>query len=175
MNPIQRKSLIAVSSLAVLLSLGACGREDDRTAGEQLDAAVARTDAAAERAKEEAQAAAANTEQAAQNAADATRTAGANAAQETREAGARVGDAATGAAATAGQQFDDASITAKVNAGLAADKDLSAIRIDVDTENGVVTLSGPAPTDAAKERAAEIAKNVEGVNSVNNKLTVRSS
>ena len=54
------------------------------------------------------------------------------------------------------------------------DKDLSAIKINVDTKDGVVTLSGPAPTAAAKERAAEIAKNVQDVKSVNNNLVVGS-
>lgn len=164
MKPIQGKSLIALSSLAVLLTLGACGRDDDRTAGQQVDSAIERTDAAAERARAEAETAAANTERAAESAADATRTAGAKAA-----------DATATAAGTIGEKLDDATITAKVNAGLAADSDLSAIRIDVDTKDGVVTLSGPAPTAAAKDRAAEIARNVQGVSSVKNQLTVRAS
>ena len=59
------------------------------------------------------------------------------------------------------------------NAALAKDKDLSAIKIDVDTQNGVVTLSGPAPTATAKQRASEIARTVKGVSSVNNQLTVK--
>ena len=69
--------------------------------------------------------------------------------------------------------MDDAAITTKVNAELAADKDLSAIKIDVDTKDGVVTLTGPAPSAGARERATEIAKNVKGVTSVNNQLTVK--
>jgi hyperosmotically inducible periplasmic protein len=68
---------------------------------------------------------------------------------------------------------DDAAITTKVNAGLAADKDLSAVKIDVDTKDGVVTLTGPAPTAGARERATEIARGVKGVSSVNNQLTVK--
>ena len=70
-------------------------------------------------------------------------------------------------------KVDDATITTKVNAALAKDKDLSAIKIDVDTQNGVVTLSGPAPTATAKQRASEIARTVKGVSSVNNQLTVK--
>lgn len=75
--------------------------------------------------------------------------------------------------ASAVDKVDDAAITTKVKAAIAADKDLSAIRIDVDTQNGVVTLSGPAPTASAKEHASEIARNVKGVSSVNNQLTIK--
>ena len=71
-------------------------------------------------------------------------------------------------------KVDDAAITASVTAGLAKDPDLSAIKINnVDTKGGVVTLNGPAPTAAAKARAEDIAKGVEGVSSVDNKLEVK--
>jgi hyperosmotically inducible protein len=69
---------------------------------------------------------------------------------------------------------DDAAITASVSAGLAKDPDLSAIKINVDTKGGAVSLKGPAPTAAAKARAEEIAKGVQGVTSVDNQLEVRS-
>jgi len=78
----------------------------------------------------------------------------------------------SGAASVAGA-MDDASITAAVSTGLAKDPDLSAIKIDVDTKGGQVTLSGPAPTAAAKARAEEIAKSVKGVSAVDNKLEVK--
>jgi osmotically-inducible protein OsmY len=73
------------------------------------------------------------------------------------------------------EKIDDTAITAKVNASLAKDKDLHAMRIDVDTQDGVVTLSGLAPSASAKEQASEIAHKVPGVRSVNNQLTIRSS
>jgi hyperosmotically inducible protein len=175
MKQIHQKSLIAISSLAMLLALGACNRTDERTAGEKLDSAIAKTDAAADRAKEDAKVAAGNTEEAMKNAADATKTAGANAASDLKDAGAKAADATTTAGTTLAEKFDDAGITAKVKTGLAADKDLSAIKINVDTKNGVVTLNGPAPTAAAKDRATDIAKNIKGVSSVNNQLAVRAS
>src|SRR3984893_5111260 len=67
----------------------------------------------------------------------------------------------------------DSAITTKVKAKLAA-KHLSTLtRIKVDTdENGVVWLSGRAPTQDASDLAAMIAKNTEGVNSVHNDITV---
>ena len=82
------------------------------------------------------------------------------------------GDAAKEAAGKALGVADDAAITAQVAAGLAKDPELSALKINVDTKGGVVTLSGPAPTAQAKERATGIAKGVKGVGGVNNQLTV---
>ena len=76
-------------------------------------------------------------------------------------------------AQTASPPWDDASITASVSASLAKDPELSAIRIDVDTKNGNVTLKGPAPTASARDRASDIARNIKGVNSVNNELVVK--
>ena len=57
--------------------------------------------------------------------------------------------------------------------GLAKDSELCAIKFDVDTKGGTVMLNGPVPTAAAKARAEEIAKSVKGVNSVENKLVVK--
>jgi hyperosmotically inducible protein len=67
----------------------------------------------------------------------------------------------------------DSAITTKVKAKLAA-KHLSTLtRIKVDTDaDGVVWLSGRAPTKDASDLAAMIAKNTEGVNSVHNDIVV---
>ncbi len=67
----------------------------------------------------------------------------------------------------------DSAITAKVKTKLAA-KHLSTLtRIKVDTdENGVVWLSGRAPSQDASDLAAMIAKNTEGVNAVHNSIAV---
>ncbi|VTU33607.1 BON domain-containing protein [Variovorax sp. PBL-E5] len=69
---------------------------------------------------------------------------------------------------------DDAAITASVSTALAKDPELSAVRIDVNTKGGAVSLRGPAPSAAAKARASEIAKAQTGVSSVDNQLDVRS-
>jgi len=66
----------------------------------------------------------------------------------------------------------DISITAKVKADLAADPGLNALRIDVDTRDGRVALSGTAPTETARERAATLAKAVQGVLEVDNRLLI---
>lgn len=44
--------------------------------------------------------------------------------------------------------------------------------IEVDTVQGVVSLSGPAPSADAAERATVLARAVEGVTAVQNRLVV---
>lgn len=67
----------------------------------------------------------------------------------------------------------DSAITTKVKAKLAA-KHLSTLtRIKVDTDaDGVVWLSGRAPTRDASDLAAMIAKNTDGVSSVHNDISI---
>jgi hyperosmotically inducible protein len=66
----------------------------------------------------------------------------------------------------------DASITATVKANLLADPDTSGLRIDVDTDKRVVTLSGTVKSEAEKTEAVQIARGVNGVTSVNDRLTI---
>jgi hyperosmotically inducible periplasmic protein len=79
------------------------------------------------------------------------------------------------AAQKAGNAVSDSTITAEVKSALAADPQLSALRIEVDTNNGVVTLTGPAPNEQAKSRATQIAAGPKGVMRVENRLEVKSS
>jgi len=74
------------------------------------------------------------------------------------------------------RQIDDTAITASVKSQLATDIELSTITgIEVNTTNGVVTLSGQVSSDAAKRRAGEIADNVDGVVRVTNNIEVSGS
>lgn len=67
----------------------------------------------------------------------------------------------------------DAVITAKIKAEMAKDKQVSAMNIKVDTDkNGVVTLSGKAKSRDEAEKAVLIARGVQGVTSVENKIEV---
>jgi hyperosmotically inducible periplasmic protein len=66
----------------------------------------------------------------------------------------------------------DAGITAKVKAQFAADTTVKAHEINVDTKNHVVTLTGAVDTQAAKDRAVEIARNTKGVTDVVDNMTV---
>jgi osmotically-inducible protein OsmY len=72
-----------------------------------------------------------------------------------------------------GDKVADAAVTASVNADLAKDPDLSALKINVDTVNGHVTLHGTAPSENAKQRATKLAGNTKGVTSVDNQLTIQ--
>lgn len=71
---------------------------------------------------------------------------------------------------TAGQNIDDAAITASVKSTLVADKVANLTRIDVDTNNGVVSLNGVVDSLDQKNRAEDLARRVNGVRGVNNNL-----
>jgi hyperosmotically inducible periplasmic protein len=133
-------TLAVIAALAILPALGGCDRNDQRTAGQQLDAAIARLKPAAERAKQEAK----------------------KAADETRAMGASAGD-----------KIEDGAVSTRVKAVLSSDKQLGDSKIDVDTKNGVVTLSGAVASNQARDHALELARNVKGVNSVNDQLAVK--
>jgi osmotically-inducible protein OsmY len=131
MTPHRTLPALALAVTAAL-ALSACGRDDNRSAGQKVDEAVAQTRSAAEQAR-----------------------------QSTNEA-------ATDVKAVAG----DAAITTKINAALAADDQLKATRIDVDTKDGRVTLEGSAPDTGSRERATTLAQAVDGVKAVENRLRV---
>jgi hyperosmotically inducible protein len=66
-----------------------------------------------------------------------------------------------------------AALTTKVKTALASDVGLRTMtNINVDSDDGVVTLKGKVTTADAKKRAEEVAKKVDGVKSVKNQLTV---
>lgn len=174
------RGVTAASSVAVLLALAGCGDRADTTTSQPADpgaqpsasataSAEARPEAAA---TQENAAAEERREQVAalppQQDRDTAATAEANRTGAT---------ATTGAAGTPDSQRQasgsaDATITTKVNTGLSVDRDLSALRIDVDTRDGVVTLTGKAPSEDAKRRAERIATHVADVRSVRNELVV---
>src|SRR5687767_6235808 len=66
----------------------------------------------------------------------------------------------------------DAGITTNVKTKLAADDTVKAYQVDVDTRNGVVTLSGDVETTAAKEQAILIARGTDGVRDVIDQIRV---
>ncbi len=70
----------------------------------------------------------------------------------------------------------DSVITTKVKAELAEAKMESLLHIGVDTDKqGMATLSGTAPTQTASDRAAKIARGVDGVTSVDNQIRIVAS
>jgi osmotically-inducible protein OsmY len=73
---------------------------------------------------------------------------------------------------TVGQKIDDASITAQVKLSLLYHRSTSAINTKVVTNNGDVTLYGKTGSVADKNLATKIASDVNGVNSVNNRMII---
>jgi len=137
------RHLTLIATAVAALALAACNKHDDQTAGQKLDSAIAKTEQKADQAK-------------------------ADLKQEMNEAKAATERATDKVGATVA----DATVTASINAELARDPKLSAMKIDVDTTNGKVLLSGTAPDSASRERATTLAQSVKGVTSVENRLQV---
>lgn len=78
-------------------------------------------------------------------------------------------------ATQAGDTIDDAAITTKIKAAIVGEPSLEVLQIDVDTVNGMVTLTGTVDSAQSSDRAKELAGAVEGVKSVDNRLTVKSA
>ncbi|WP_284880852.1 molecular chaperone OsmY [Citrobacter portucalensis] len=74
-----------------------------------------------------------------------------------------------------GNFMDDSTITAKVKAALVDHESIKSTDISVKTDQKVVTLSGFVESQAQAEEAVKVAKGVEGVTSVSDKLHVRDS
>jgi hypothetical protein len=139
-----RYAALATMALASTLIV-ACGEREDATVGQKLDGAVAEVQGTGTQLQADAR----------------------DAAQDMKAAGNQAVDTVANGAA-------DVAITAKVNAALAADTQLSALKINVDTSNGLVELKGTAPDAASRDRATTLASAVEGVVKVENRLTVES-
>jgi len=144
MTPIRYRHLATLSVIAAASLLAACDKsEDSRTAGQKLDDTVAQAEQKAAQAK-----------------------------SDVREAGQDAKQATERAADVAVDKVKDTAITSAVNAELARDPKLSALRINVDTSNGRVALRGSAPDAASRERATALAMRVDGVVAVDNELVV---
>ncbi|MFT4173319.1 MAG: BON domain-containing protein [Rhodocyclaceae bacterium] len=73
------------------------------------------------------------------------------------------------------QYVDDATVTTKVKAALAKDKTTKAHEIKVETNGGIVNLSGEVTSQAEISRASEVARNISGVQSVQNDLRLKTN
>jgi len=74
--------------------------------------------------------------------------------------------------ATMGQNIDDGTLTSSVKSQLAADKLVTLTRVGVETNNGIVYLTGEVETGEQKSRVGSVASQVEGVRQVVNNLQV---
>jgi hyperosmotically inducible protein len=73
---------------------------------------------------------------------------------------------------TMGETIDDSYITGAVKTQLASDKMVSLTRVEVETNNGVVYLTGQVQTAEQRSRIGSLASQVKGVKKVVNNLQV---
>ena len=81
--------------------------------------------------------------------------------------------AATAAPVTVGTALDDTVVTTRVKSALLSDQEVKGFDIKVETRKGTVLLSGFVDTALQMDRAIATAKTVEGVQSVDNGITLR--
>lgn len=72
-----------------------------------------------------------------------------------------------------GEQVDDAALLTSVKSALASDPVTEAGEINVDVNRGVVKLAGFVDTSKEKSKAGDIARQVDGVQSVKNDIAVK--
>ena len=137
------------------------GKEAGQAAEEAGDRAAAATAEAGEKISAGAEKAAENVSAGAERAAE-------NVAAGTERAAENVAAGTERAAEAAG----DAAITSKVKSKLIADPEVKGVDIDVDTRNGVVTLTGAATSRALAAEAVKLARHTDGVKSVVDKIKV---
>jgi osmotically-inducible protein OsmY len=89
-----------------------------------------------------------------------------------REKGAAIGEKFASVANAAGDAMSDAAITAKIKSKMALDDTIKSRDIHVATSDAVVTLSGKVASTAERDRAMQLARETEGVKSVNDKMEV---
>lgn len=143
MNPSNLPRTKLIATAAAAVMLVACGQKESPTIGQNVDSSLAKV----ERRTSEA-------------------------AADMKQAAIDLKAGGESAAAQLADKVDDATITVSVKAEIAKDKELSALDISVDTSNGSVSLVGPAPNSAARERATQLAMAVKGVTNVDNRLVV---
>jgi len=135
------------------------------------------------------------TESAVDNIGDKTRQAAASARDNTRETMQATGDKTRDTAATVADRTDratdntrdatrdatrgtavaasDTAITTKVKANIFKEPDLKSMAIHVETEKGVVMLSGFVESKAEADKAVKVAKDVDGVTNVKSAIKVK--
>jgi osmotically-inducible protein OsmY len=123
-------------------------------------------DKAGTKTREVASTAAHNTENAMDKAGEKTRDTATNVADKTDRATDHAGRKTAVAAS-------DTALTTKVKANIFKEPDLKSMAIHVETENGVVMLSGFVDSKAEAEKAVKVAKNVDGVTSVKSAIKVK--
>jgi hyperosmotically inducible protein len=126
-----------------------------------------------EKTKEVASTAVDKTKEVASSAADKTRNATAVVAGKTDRATDRAADTGSAATQKTGAAVADSVITTKVKADIFKEPELKSMAIHVETEKGVVMLSGFVDSKADADKAVRLAKGVDGVSNVKSAIKVK--
>jgi hypothetical protein len=78
-------------------------------------------------------------------------------------------------AAGCARKVDDAAVITNIKAQMFSDAQLTGAHLQLTSSNGVVTLSGTVPSDAARLDAYKIAAQTPGVSKVNDQMTVQTA
>ncbi len=76
---------------------------------------------------------------------------------------------------TIGDKIDDASITSQVKLSLLFHRSTKVLKTHVETDNGVVVLTGTAGSTAEKDLVSKLVEDINGVTKVDNRMTVSDS
>jgi hyperosmotically inducible protein len=90
-------------------------------------------------------------------------------------ASAQVAEKTERAAKKTGEVITDSAITTEVKTKLLAAKGVPGSKIEVDTTNGIVTLTGVVPTRASRTKAVRITRHSKGVKQVVDQLKIGNS
>jgi osmotically-inducible protein OsmY len=180
--------LVQTKSSSVKENAGEIANRTENAADHAGDKTAAAASTAAAKTKDVAATAAEKTKAVAATAAEKTKEVAHAAVEKTKEVGAAVaqktdqktdnaldkaGDKTKDAAATTKLAASDTAITTKVKAGLVKEPDLESLGIHVETEKGVVMLSGFVNSKAEADKAVKVAKGVDGVTTVKSAIKVK--
>ena len=93
-------------------------------------------------------------------------------AERAKQAGQEISQKTAEAAKSAQEALSDGSLTGKIKAKMALDDTVKALDLNVDTTNGVVTVTGKVRSSAERDRALALARETNGVVRVVDHTTV---
>jgi hyperosmotically inducible periplasmic protein len=148
-----KKYMVLAAVLGAAMAAGGCDKQTSsgETVGQKVDKVIDKTNTAAGKAGDKIGEAAKLAEEAVKSTAETVQ-------QKAGQVGAII---------------DDTAITASIKTELLKDPGVSALKIDVNTVKGEVTLKGEADSESARARAARIAAAMAGVLKVNNSIIVK--
>lgn len=158
-----RRGIVLAAAIAAATSLAACNRPADQTgaAGAPMGSTATGAPTAAGGASTSA------TNPAVADPSAPTRTDAAGTTDANRSAANATGGAQTARTNEAGREMlNDSKITAQVKTALLAEPATKGMNINVETSNGVVSLSGRVSGESERSKALQVARAVTGVRDV---------